>query len=587
MKYKRNHFIGRIVSYILSFCMTFIMIPMTVHAQMSGQDDISIEAICQGAMMEIYFNDEKIGPESNKIVGIGKGYESGDEKNTIKIVMSFGYGNIGSVTINNQVMSLPEGTSDQAKFKVDAAPRYSIVVTKSQDTTNIPRTIIWDSDRTNNSSLKEDEILKNGIIEILDIQDENGNSVGLKNVNQDNKSGWANIIPGSKIIMRLKPDYGYQLTSLKINDENLKAGKEQSTFEYIMPNTNVHISGIFEKVDDQVKILSNEVKDGSITISNQEIDTGSVVLSVNDIEPTSVQKVNFEKAVENYTIASYFDIKLDQVVYKGNPNDTWTTSLSTLSHDANIKLQLEKRINGNDVVLVHEKHDGTYETLSTTYDSSTNTLSFKTTSFSNYAIAYKTKKTVEKKRIDTVEINGATTSFKVGDQPSFTASTSKEASYSIDHEGWDSSLGGITSSSYWNKRYGSQKGSWGNLMDSFKANTKYVYHVYLKLNDKGYNENYYFDKNTKLIINGKTINVPLESINVDELDGDTIWYSNVLEMTPELQNIKTETRQETKKENTKDPKIKTGDNTKSMVYMGLMGLSLLGVYCIFMKNYIR
>lgn len=142
-------------------------------------------------------------------------------------------------------------------------------------------------------------------------------------------------------------------------------------------------------------------------------------------------------------------------------------------------------------------------------------------------------------------------------------------------------LGGITSSSYCNKRYGSQK-----VIDSFKENTKYVYSIYLKLNDKGYNENYYFDKNTKLIINGKTIDLPLESINVDELEGDTIWYSNVLEMTPELQNIKIETPQETKKENT-NTKVKTGDNTKYMVYMGLIGLSLLGVYCIIMRKYIH
>lgn len=579
MKYKKQQFIGRILSYILAFCMTFVMIPITVYAQSLGQDDISIEATCQGATMDVYFNGEKIGNESDTIMGNGKGYNNGDEKNTIKIVLSFGYGNIGSVTINNQEMSLPAEKSDQVEFKVAAAPRYSIVVTKSQDATNIPRTIIWDSDRTHNSSLKEEDLLKNGTIEILDIQDENGNSVGLKDVNQDDKSGWANIIPGSKVIMRLKPNYGYQLTSLKINDENLKAGKEQSTFEYIMPDTNVHISGIFEKVDDQVKTLSNEVKSGSITISNQEIDTGSVILSVNDVEPTNLQKTNFEKTVENYTIASYLDIKLDQVVYKGTANDTWTNSLSTLNHDANIQLQLEKGINGNDVVLVHEKHDGTYETLSTTYDSSTNTLSFKTTSFSNYAIAYKTKKTVEKKRIDTIEINGATLSFKVGEQPSFTASTAKEAPYSIDHEGWDSSLGGITSSSYWNKRYDNQK-----VIDFFKENTKYVYSIYLKLNDKGYNENYYFDKNTKLIINGKTIDLPLESINVDELEGDTIWYSNVLEMTPELQNIKIETSQETKKENT-NTKVKTGDNTKYMVYMCLIGLSLLGAYCIIMKNY--
>ena len=56
-------------------------------------------------------------------------------------------------------------------------------------------------------------------------------------------------------------------------------------------------------------------------------------------------------------------------------------------------------------------------------------------------------------------------------------------------------------------------------------------------------------------------------------------------MTPELQNIKIETSQETKK-NT-NTKVKTGNHTKYMVYMGLIGLSLLGAYCIVMKNYIH
>lgn len=59
-------------------------------------------------------------------------------------------------------------------------------------------------------------------------------------------------------------------------------------------------------------------------------------------------------------------------------------------------------------------------------------------------------------------------------------------------------------------------------------------------------------------------------------------------MTPKLQNIKQnikiETSQETKKENT-NTKVKTGDNTKYMIYMGFIGLSLLGVYCIMKKNY--
>ena len=40
------------------------------------------------------------------------------------------------------------------------------------------------------------------------------------------------------------------------------------------------------------------------------------------------------------------------------------------------------------------------------------------------------------------------------------------------------------------------------------------------------------------------------------------------------------------KENT-NTKVKTGDHTKYMVYMGLIGSSLLGAYCIIMKNYIH
>lgn len=117
---------------------------------------------------------------------------------------------------------------------------------------NIPKTIIWDYDKTNNPDINDNELLKNGTIEILDVIDKDGSSVGLKNVNQDLKknNGWASIVPGYKVILKLKPDYGYQLTSIKINNEKLVAGREQSTFEYIMPDTNVHISEIFEKTNE-------------------------------------------------------------------------------------------------------------------------------------------------------------------------------------------------------------------------------------------------------------------------------------------------------------------------------------------------
>ena len=354
--------------------------------------DIEIEGIYNGFGMEISLNDLRVGTEAANIKSIAKGYTTGKIKNKITIQLAYGDGKIGSVCINGKYMTLANGTTDRAEFEVEPAKKYEIIVTKSKDNSNVPKTMIWDSDKTNNPSIKDNELLKNGTIEILDIKDSSGNSVGLDNVKQDldKNNGWASIVPGSKVILRLKPNYGYQLTSITINDKKLEAGEEQSTFEYIMPDTNVHISGIFEKVDDKVNTKSDKVKKGVIELNEKEIDTGTVVLSVEDINLSKEQISNFEKNANGYHISSYLNINLSQVIYKGNQENIWENELRELNNPAKITLKLEDGIDGNEVVIVHEKHDGTYEIIPTTYNSETNTITFSTTSFSNYAIASKT-----------------------------------------------------------------------------------------------------------------------------------------------------------------------------------------------------
>lgn len=354
--------------------------------------DIEIEGIYNGFGMEISLNDLRVGTEAANIKSIAKGYTTGKIKNKITIQLAYGDGKIGSVCINGKYMTLANGTTDRAEFEVEPAKKYEIIVTKSKDNSNVPKTMIWDSDKTNNPSIKDNELLKNGTIEILDIKDSSGNSVGLDNVKQDldKNNGWASIVPGSKVILRLKPNYGYQLTSITINDKKLEAGEEQSTFEYIMPDTNVHISGIFEKVDDKVNTKSDKVKNGVIELNEKEIDTGTVVLSVEDINLSKEQISNFEKNANGYHISSYLNINLSQVIYKGNQENIWKNELRELNNPTKITLKLEDGIDGNEVIIVHEKHDGTYEIIPTTYNSETNTITFSTTSFSNYAIASKT-----------------------------------------------------------------------------------------------------------------------------------------------------------------------------------------------------
>ena len=86
--------------------------------------------------IEVGGTNNGFGTESANVTGTAKGYTTGSIKNKITIQLSFGDGNIGSVTINGTNMTLPDGTQDRAEFEVEPASKYTIVVTKSQNTSN-------------------------------------------------------------------------------------------------------------------------------------------------------------------------------------------------------------------------------------------------------------------------------------------------------------------------------------------------------------------------------------------------------------------------------------------------------------------
>ena len=138
-----------------------------------------------------------------------------------------------------------------------------------------------------------------------------------------------------------------------------------------------------------------------------------------------------------------------------------------------------------------------------------------------YGMNMRPGQTVEK--IDFI----ARTNFNAGDKPGFMTSA-VDPFIDLDHERWDANDGsgyGITSSDYWNERYN------GKLITEFEAGKSYTYGVYFKISDLGMEEGYRFDKNTKLYINGEEITLTPDQINVDD-NGETIWFSNVLTMTP-------------------------------------------------------
>ena len=128
--------------------------------------------------------------------------------------------------------------------------------------------------------------------------------------------------------------------------------------------------------------------------------------------------------------------------------------------------------------------------------------------------------------VEKIDFN-ARINFIAGDKPSFMTSA-VDPFIDLDHERWDANDGsgyGITSSDYWNERYN------GKLITEFEAGKSYTYGVYFKISDLGMEEGYRFDKNTKLYINGEEITLTPDQISVDD-SGETIWFMNVLTMTP-------------------------------------------------------
>lgn len=311
-----------------------------------------------------------------------KGYTyafTNKDKVYIKVTESKG-GNLQSKAIN--------GYQDGPELKAGAIEiDHVYTLSKKNDVYDLifrngMYTVIWSYSKT----AQEDMIVENGTVRIttIDGKDVSGESGNTK------EGGFWTIKEGAKVTIELKPAYGYQFISGGFNGMQMVAGDEVNKFEFTMPSTNLHFAALFQKVDNKINAESDKVQSGNIEIASDEIDSGSVELSVEDIDLTEEQIFNFKEAASEYNISSYLNINLDQVIYKGSDKDAWKKELKELNKPATVTLQLEEGVNGNEIVIVHEKHDGTYEIIPTTYDEETRTLSFTTTSFSNYAIASRT-----------------------------------------------------------------------------------------------------------------------------------------------------------------------------------------------------
>ena len=197
------------------------------------------------------------------------------------------------------------------------------------------------------------------------------------------------------INFEFKPDYGYQATHVRmteddpipLSDAGFSAAEAIRTFRFaVYPDAHTHFSVIFTATEDIVKANAESISEGGVELATGELDGGSAVLEVNEANITN--QGDFEAAAEGLVVSEYLDISLYNVFYKGNAEDVWSTPVENLDNPAEITLRLEDGIDTDTVKIVHEKGDGEFELLDADYDPETQEITFSTSSFSNYAIAY-------------------------------------------------------------------------------------------------------------------------------------------------------------------------------------------------------
>ena len=131
----------------------------------------------------------------------------------------------------------------------------------------------------------------------------------------------------------------------------------------------------------------------------------------------------------------------------------------------------------------------------------------------------------EWRAIEVIEINGATTTFKAGDKPVFTANVPTGSNSLPQCEYWTGSDGSeVNSVEFWDQHI-------TNHIDAFKPGVTYRYGIYLKPA-----RGFYFTPDTKLVINGQECGYQMGEASVVDLESGwiyTLWLNTDLTFTPE------------------------------------------------------
>lgn len=230
-------------------------------------------------------------------------------------------------------------------------------------------------------------------------------------IEEDRRTAWgsARVPYGTELTVRVVPDEGYQLVSFSTSPTGFQATDEvgvykivltRDNFSYNSENRSFDLSPVFALVDDENVNSSNTVTDVSIQ-HNASAENGTFKFEVKDIADVGDSAQSFNETAEygGYTVSNYLDLSLYNTIYQGGKKDnnnnylSWDTEVENLNGNATVTLAFNDDLDGKDIIVIHEVHDGNqimgYDVIEPTYNSANNTISFETDSFSKFAVATK------------------------------------------------------------------------------------------------------------------------------------------------------------------------------------------------------
>ena len=190
-----------------------------------------------------------------------------------------------------------------------------------------------------------------------------------------------NLRIGEDFYFLLVPDYGYQVTGLKVNGWlDIEPMNGMGVFKFSMVVSNFHFNAVVGPADD-IPDASGASAVSGVSIgdgANATANGGNLRVTVADAEtPSGVSDV------ASGTVLSTVDIDVDNIVSKGN-GQYWSSDVTELSNPIQVGLKLSDAKNGTYAVV--REHNGTLTKVDASYDAASGVLTFPSDAFSSFTI---------------------------------------------------------------------------------------------------------------------------------------------------------------------------------------------------------